>query len=300
MNKQKTLIFSLSAILFLALSFIVYSFTEPTTMPSSYNPPINTSTTGQTKKGQLKLEGPLYAPMIYDQNNTNYYIDPSGNSIIAGKITTDYNIQENDAPGTLSTKGFVESFIGETIMGDAPAARLYFVEGTNPSCPSTTFLVGKRCGNGTWSSGSISCTYDAAMCAGQDPANMLYSLKHSVSDCENLPNSSVQTEAGTLRRFCKISGTSSCPSGWTQYKNWSSTKAAPSCSCTCVGGGCCVAATYTATILISGSCGNHAWNNTPVEEATLGTYGTPSWDKCLGPDCCQCKVKATITDIGCY
>ncbi|MDD2909485.1 MAG: hypothetical protein PHU74_00990 [Candidatus Pacebacteria bacterium] len=81
-------------------------------MPSSYNPPINTSTTGQTKKGQLKLEGPLYAPMIYDQNNTNYYIDPSGNSIIAGKITTDYNIQENDAPGTLSTKGFVESFIG--------------------------------------------------------------------------------------------------------------------------------------------------------------------------------------------
>lgn len=61
-----------------------------------------------------------------------------------------------------------------------------------------------------------------------------------------------------------------------------------------------MATTYTATILISGSCGNHAWNNTPVEEATLGTYGTPSWDKCLGPDCCQCKVKATITDIGCY
>ncbi|HOI59936.1 MAG TPA: hypothetical protein PKU93_01275 [Candidatus Pacearchaeota archaeon] len=53
MNKQKFLIFSLSALLFLSASLLVYSapWAEPTTMPSSYNPPINTSSTAQTKAG---------------------------------------------------------------------------------------------------------------------------------------------------------------------------------------------------------------------------------------------------------
>ena len=86
MNKQKILIFSLSAMLFFSLSFIVYSFTEPTTMPSSYNSPLNTSSTAQTKIGAITV------PMVYDYNNTSYYIDPSGNSVVVGKITTEKEI----------------------------------------------------------------------------------------------------------------------------------------------------------------------------------------------------------------
>ncbi|MGI6341154.1 MAG: hypothetical protein ACOX0B_03025 [Minisyncoccales bacterium] len=54
MNKQKILIFSLSAILFLALSFIAYSWSEPTTnMPSGYTAPLNTSSIAQTKTGEI-------------------------------------------------------------------------------------------------------------------------------------------------------------------------------------------------------------------------------------------------------
>ena len=53
MNK-KTLIFLLSAMLFLTTSFIVYSWTEPTTpMPSGYTAPLNTSATAQNKVGEL-------------------------------------------------------------------------------------------------------------------------------------------------------------------------------------------------------------------------------------------------------
>ncbi|HOI60262.1 MAG TPA: hypothetical protein PKU93_02965 [Candidatus Pacearchaeota archaeon] len=55
MNKQKTIIFSLLSFFLIAISFVVYSapWTEPTTMPSSYNPPINTSSTAQTKLGEI-------------------------------------------------------------------------------------------------------------------------------------------------------------------------------------------------------------------------------------------------------
>ena len=87
MNKQKTLIFSLSAILFFSLSFIAYSWSEPTTnMPSGYTAPLNTSSTAQTKIGAITV------PMVYGYNNTSYYIDPSGNSVVVGKIITEKEI----------------------------------------------------------------------------------------------------------------------------------------------------------------------------------------------------------------
>ncbi|MDD4358634.1 MAG: hypothetical protein PHY30_02345 [Candidatus Pacebacteria bacterium] len=122
MDKEKILIFSLSGILFLAASFIVYSWSEPTTMPSSYDPPINTSITSQTKKGQLKTEGALYAPMIYDQNNINYYIDPSLESSVEGfienKLAGSLEVGKklfmlksttfDDSENTVATKGYVD------------------------------------------------------------------------------------------------------------------------------------------------------------------------------------------------
>jgi len=122
MDKQKTLIFSLSALLFLATSFIVYSWSEPaTSMPSGYTAPLNTSSTAQTKTGEIG------ASSFRDADDGNYYINPSGDSIISGKITTDYNVQESDSSGIIPTKGYVESLVGQKITGDTPAAKLYFV-----------------------------------------------------------------------------------------------------------------------------------------------------------------------------
>jgi hypothetical protein len=105
MNK-KPLIFLLLAILLLALSLIAYSWTEPTTMPSSYNPPINTSSIAQTKTGEIG------ASMFRDADNSNYYINPSGNSMISGKIITSNPTIAGDVPNTVATKGYVDSLFG--------------------------------------------------------------------------------------------------------------------------------------------------------------------------------------------
>jgi hypothetical protein len=102
MNKQKTLIFSLSAILFLALSFIAYSWTEPVAnMPSEYTAPLNTSSTAQTKTGEIG------ASMFRDADNSNYYINPSGNSVVSGTISGGNPIGNNN----FATKSYVDSLL---------------------------------------------------------------------------------------------------------------------------------------------------------------------------------------------
>ncbi len=102
MNKQKTLIFSLSAMLFIALAFIVYSWTEPTSMPSSYNVPLNTSPEHQIKPARLYVEA------IYDYDDDRYYVNPSYESAFSGKITIQDTTQESDSPNTVATKSYVD------------------------------------------------------------------------------------------------------------------------------------------------------------------------------------------------
>jgi len=115
MNKEKTLIFSLSAMLFLTASFLVYSWSEPVTeMPGSYSIPLNTSGTAQTKTGELTV------PIIYDsEGNGNYYLNPSGNSIVFGTITAERPTGANN----VATKGYVDekvSAVEAIITGAQP------------------------------------------------------------------------------------------------------------------------------------------------------------------------------------
>ena len=285
MNKQKTLIFSLSAILFLALSFIVYSWSEPTTMPSSYNPPINTSSTAQTKTGEIG------ASLFRDADNSNYYINPSGNSIIAGKIVTDNPISAGDLPNTIATKGYVDGLFGGNEQ-EVSLSNLIYVNGTNPSCPDGTIKIMESwvrkaspcqgtdpaCGgyytctpSRSWQrpgDPAPSCTYYEgsygrctsiaktcyadtiieAICAKVD--NTLFGQRHTESQCNALGGTMVIVEDNV--RICKFpvttqcfkqrscnSGTCSsgsgcgsytreavyeCPSGWTKYKKFVTTK----------------------------------------------------------------------------
>ena len=102
MNKQKTLIFLLSAMLFLTASFLVYSWSEPVTeMPGTYTPPINTSATAQTKSGDFS------ATSFIDSNDSNYYLNPSGNSVVSGTIKADRPTLADE----LTTKGYVDEMI---------------------------------------------------------------------------------------------------------------------------------------------------------------------------------------------
>ena len=106
-------------------------------------------------------------------------------------------------------------------------------------------------------------------------------------------------------KICRFDS-SFCPSGWSQYESWSTTKSASPCSCKCTGNGCCQG-TYTATwgANLNGwgdcsghapVCDSHSWSNTPVEKFKLGVKA----GYCACYDCCHCWVYATITQIGCY
>jgi len=129
MNKQKTLIFSLSAMLFLTTSFLVYSWVEPTvTMPGSYTVPINTSGTAQTKTGEFG------ASTFVDADDSNYYLNPSGSSVVSGKIVMEDSTASADTPTTVATKGYVDTEIARVesvVNGSLP---LVYNMHTRESC----------------------------------------------------------------------------------------------------------------------------------------------------------------------
>jgi len=166
MNKQKTLIFSLSAMLFLTVSFLVYSWVEPTTtMPGSYTAPINTSGTAQTKTGEFG------ASSFIDADDSDYYINPSGSSVVSGKIVMEDSTASADTSTTVATKGYVDTEISRVES---------IVTGAQP-------LV-----NGA----------------------------HVQSECVSIGGT--VTASDVALSLCKIIA-STCPSGWTQYKNYSAT-----------------------------------------------------------------------------
>jgi len=165
----------------ITISFVVYSWNEPTNpMPDGYTPPLNTSSNPQTKKGDLTFT------MMYDYNGCNeegedcpYYINPSGNSVVSGKIVTEAQIEDTDSSGTMVNKGYVDSKIGSTIMEDVPAAKLYYVQDVSSTCPAGTTEVGRKCCSSCdWYGAGVSCGGSsghifAKMCAGPDPESIL-------------------------------------------------------------------------------------------------------------------------------
>ncbi|MDD4358305.1 MAG: hypothetical protein PHY30_00640 [Candidatus Pacebacteria bacterium] len=324
MNKEKLLILSLSGVLFLAVSFIVYSWSEPTTtMPSGYTEPINTSTNAQKKFGEIA------ASMFRDAEKQNYYIDAGGvQSVLAGDLLIDGKIQaggeilDTDSSSTVVTKGYV----GKMFNVNKGSQVLYLV-GKNISCPdgyvslerrwsartcvnysscttdenwykdapSCTFVAmgGGNCDRGleectsyAFSTGccyNSTCTaheWDEIMCIGMTRGDDEYlaTAKHKVSECTG---EVVTTNDGY--KICRYDS-ATCPSGWYQFYNWSTTQATESQpygenNTTC-------------------ATSFHTWSNTPVEACSGPIYSYSS--SYFGASVHQyLTCYATITQIGC-
>jgi len=103
MKKQKFLILSLSILFFLSIFFIGFAWFEPSSSIKEIYIPIDNTSVAQTKAGNLSVE------MIYDYNNSAYYINPSGNSNISGKIISNTSVVSTDSAKTLATKDYVDS-----------------------------------------------------------------------------------------------------------------------------------------------------------------------------------------------
>ncbi|MDD4661741.1 MAG: hypothetical protein PHG24_00460 [Candidatus Pacebacteria bacterium] len=241
MKNQKIIIFSLAGLLFLTASFLVYSWNEPTeNMPSNYSTPLNTSSTSQTKTGELG------ASSFIDADDNSYYINPSGNSVVSGTITVD---RPNNADN-VATKGYVDEMV---------SAVEAIVTGAQP-------LV-----NGA----------------------------HSQIECTTAGGELVDSDVSY--KMCRFN-TSSCPSGWTQYKNYS-TSIATTFSCepyeewavNPYSSICTTAApgfsngTYTCPVGINGQ-----------SSKTFGTTCCSCYTDC--PDCARVYIafSSPISQIGCY
>jgi len=130
------------------------------------------------------------------------------------------------------------------------------------------------------------------MCAGPDPANMLFALEHNITDCTNAGGTVETVEggvkvckfhysylSGNCRQYSMCAGCNylcngdecSCPAGWKSYKNWSTTSHVQS-YCHVDGGG------YTNLV-------PHAWSDAGRENC---------WDG-------ECNNWDTVVDYkGCY
>ena len=312
MNK-KPLTFLLLATLFLALSFIVYSWNEPVAnMPSGYTAPLNTSSTAQSKTGEIG------ASLFRDADNSNYYINPSGNSKISGIISSEAGPLENNH---LTTKGYVDGLLGN-VEQEVSLSNLIYVNGTNPSCPDDSIMImrhwltrtcsssscndPKECSTSVgWFESSPACSYcpyygnyqtcaanswDAAICA--KIGTPLFNSHHTEEQCRIWGGETVIVEEDV--KICKMNS-ASCPGDWTQYKNWSTTVPSPSAFPDDP-----INQTYYYT-------GSHTWSNTGVEylmckkcpglSSLKGYYFCGLSDNCGGS---WYYSYATITEIGCY
>ena len=95
MKRLKPILLSVSVIIMsFVASFVFASWIEPTLAPPNGNAlaPVNVSGTGQTKAGALTIQGILtassgiYTSVLYDDQDSNYYVNPAGQTILAGNV----------------------------------------------------------------------------------------------------------------------------------------------------------------------------------------------------------------------
>ncbi|HOA47367.1 MAG TPA: hypothetical protein PKH73_00440, partial [Candidatus Pacearchaeota archaeon] len=242
---------------------------------------------------------------------------------VQGNITAADPVADNH----VATKKYVDDLIG-SIEGEVSLSNMFYVSGSNPSCPEGTIPVMRR-----WFSASCTCRcgnsyegcvtqegffpepptcrypcayndncctatanqWDAAICA--QSGTPLVNGKHTEEDCENWGGEVVTVEQSV--KICRFNR-ATCPPRWFQYKNWSTTTANT--------GQCC-------------SVNGHSWSNT-AQETCLATWGYcarrgTNYDyKCTLNAVCDgyynpgCRfthdvcfnvgVSANITQIGCY
>jgi hypothetical protein len=122
---------------------------------------------------------------------------------------------------------------------------------------------------------------------------------HTGVECTDAGGEIVDTDVPGLKQ-CKFQA-SSCPAGWSKYKNWMTTKAAIHTGIKCYYG-CCYDAPNTATNP------GHGWSNNDAHYPLTGTWcpdnpSNASYDGCEGDGGVYCgafQALGEITEIGCY
>ncbi|MDD2909484.1 MAG: hypothetical protein PHU74_00985 [Candidatus Pacebacteria bacterium] len=221
-------------------------------MPSGYTAPLNTSSTAQTKTGEIG------ASMFRDADNSNYYINPSGNSVVSGTISVADPTENNHVATKVYVDGLIEGVVPEItsfcnvtyILGDESVA-----------CPPNSIEIMRNYVNNV----------PFGLLCGVMEEPLLYDKFHSETQC-NILGGDVVTVEGNIK-ICKFYNVQVCPNGWTQYKNWSKTRSDT------------ISATRKSypnnQVTCSCTTGEHiTWSNTPIELCSnaIDYYGSNSFN----------------------
>ncbi|MDD4875495.1 MAG: hypothetical protein PHI77_03865, partial [Candidatus Pacebacteria bacterium] len=120
MIKSRSISIAASAIIMsLFFGFAFASWQEPAVAPPNGNisAPVNIGSTAQTKAGEFSVLGNFYAPMMYDSDDSNYYVNPAGQTILAGNVGIGTGI--TTPTNTLQVKDLINfpPFIYGTFLG---------------------------------------------------------------------------------------------------------------------------------------------------------------------------------------
>jgi hypothetical protein len=215
--KQKTkkqLTYWLSvAIIGIAFGFglqFVRAWTEPTQAPPGGNvaAPVNTGTIKQTKHADFCVD--------LDNNGTDDYCMSGGGG---GFGNLNYNFQKVFCvPAECGCRGVPVAPKRSDASNNTPWG-IY-------TCPNgwiMTGFFGKGCGDGN-ESYFINCVLIGS------GESLLYNADHDSNACTSAGGEVVTVEGSV--KICRFNQ-SSCPSGWSQYKNWSTT-ASKTCDGSCM------------------------------------------------------------------
>ena len=118
---------------------------------------------------------------------------------------------------------------------------------------------------------------------------------HTQQDCINAGGEVVDSDV-TLKQ-CRFAG-SNCPSGWTQYKNWSTTIKLDCDECACrMHNSWWTGYAGHAHHYREGVCASHPWSDS-IQEYVVLAYTED--DESYGVEWCRCTIKMPIIQIGCY
>ncbi|MDD4074419.1 MAG: hypothetical protein PHU17_02785 [Candidatus Pacebacteria bacterium] len=213
-------------------------------------------------------------------------LNPTAKLHVNGLIIQDGAITTSSPLGTVATIGYVQSVIEQ----DVEAVPLYWRTGSTSACDSGDKLIYseslvKLCGKV------------------QLPANALYqgslSYPHTETDC-TASGGTLITSSGAVATtgngyFCRFNS-SSCPSGWIRYGNWSKTTNST--------GSCANYSNSTPYSYSYYNTGSHNWGNVATEGVSWSQCSSFSgtWCGCnvCGSGCHSGSVSAIVNQIGCY
>jgi len=172
------------------------------------------------------------------------------------------------------------------------------IAGTNPTCPTGQTMIMKAY-NGSWyTADNASITSWNKVTCGvvltSDGTSLLVNGNHTRKNCTD--NSGTVASDGTYD-MCRFN-LASCPSGWTQYGNWSTTIAgigtSPSFNCSDSGDHPAVSPSYSGV-----ATGYHSWSNTAIE--ATGYYCSHA-SNCVGCGCSPTSQFSSSTDqtVACW